>query len=118
MMYTSIQDRIDETVDLAMDMINRNSITDEQADELIVSIKDLGYQWQQANAYGRAMRVVAAIMSGAEWNPMKTSAEELKQLESIGSDAIFQAVPLPLYYMLVMQFLQKPEEDDDAGRTV
>lgn len=113
MIYTSIQDRVDETVDLVMDLLNKKNRTEEEETEAIESIKDLGHQWQQANAHGHALTVAAGIMAGETFDPDSATMEDLKRIEVAGTRAIFEAVSIAVYTGIVMAFMPRPDWADD-----
>ena len=100
-------------MDLAMEAINAGYVPVKLGAELIDNIRDLGFQWASANAHGHAMTICAGVMAGEPFDPEATTEDDLKRLESAGSHAMFQAVPLPIYSGLVMHYMPEPEDEEE-----
>lgn len=117
----TIQDRIDEIVNTVENMILLH-LDEEEREEALGMVEELGFQWQQANAHARAMTVCAAVMAGEKFDPERTTEEELQRLEGIGSNALIQTVSMPVYAGLVQAFLPEPgpyepDDEDDEDET-
>lgn len=113
----TIQDRIDEIVNTVENMILLH-LDEEEREEALGMVEELGFQWQQANAHARAMTVCAAVMAGEKWAPERgTTDEEISRLENIGAEAMIHAVGMPVYSGLVQYFLPEPDaaEDEEDG---
>ena len=109
----TIQDRVDEIVNNIENMIILH-LDEEEREDALGMVEELGYQWQQANAHARAMTVCAAVMDGEKFDPARITEEELQRLEAVGGEAMIRAVSMQVYTGLVMHFLPVPEMDGDG----
>lgn len=107
----TIQDRVDEIIHKIETMILLH-LDEEEREDALGMVEELGYQWEHTNAHARTMTVCAAIMAGEKWDPEATTDEEISHLEEVGAQALIQAVKMPAYVGLVQYFLPKP---DGAG---
>ena len=97
----TIQDRIEEAL--------------KAAKEARDGVRELGNQWQQANAHTRATLVVVGMMATGEALNVPLDPEQLQHLESAGTMAIIGHVGMPAYSGLVMHMLSISRMQDDDG---
>lgn len=118
----TIQDRIDEIINSIENLILLH-LDGEEQETVLGMVEELGWQWQQTNAHARTMTVCAAVMAGEKWNPEATTEEEIQHLETVGGEAMIQAVGMNAWAGLVQYFLPKPdglgledeEEEEEDG---
>ena len=134
----TIQERIDEVVTAVQDALIGSAVSDQNKDTVLNGVKELGFQWQEANAYGRAMTILMGLIEEG-YNPeLKTRFlhecmsmglyDELQRKEVSGSYLTFRTISMPdfaaLIDMLMVQAIDngagvyvpmaKPKTDDAA----
>ena len=107
----TIRDKVDEVVDMAMQIVNRYGCAQADADALVDGIREIGWQWQECNAHGHALTISAAMLAGEELD-----MDNLPEMERKGTEAVFEAVTMPVYTAIYMAHMPKPEgwEEYDA----
>ena len=134
----TIQERIDEVVTAVQDALIGSAVSDQNKDTVLNGVKELGFQWQEANAYGRAMTILMGLIEEGYSPELKTRFlhecmsmglyDELQRKEVSGSYQTFRTISMPdfaaLIDMLMVQAIDngagvyvpmaKPKTDDAA----
>lgn len=107
----TIQDRIDEVVLAVEDALKECPIPEGDKDRILNGVKDLGFQWQEANAHGRAECILLGLVAEKYTNPLKIQFineclslkqfDELQAKEKSGSAFLFGQIPMELYAALI-----------------
>ena len=106
-MSISVQEHIDETVALVRKAL-RPDLPAEERDHILSAVQNLGYQWQQANAHGRAESIAVGVSRQPEDTVIDLSDESvLEKMESVGCEEIIRVFGLPGYSALVMHLVDR-----------
>lgn len=87
--------------------------TQDRINDAVENIRDLGYQWQRANAHGKAAAVIVGMMRTGEVLSLPLDEAQLIHLEAVGADAIIGHVTMPVYAALVEHFMPDPNDEED-----
>ena len=99
----------------------------EKVSETISAVHQIGYEWEESNAHCKAMSVALGLVATGEMLALKPlDPEQLKRLETAGTELLFETIPLPVYSGLVGYFLAVTrgdkwdgfDEDDGNGEVV
>ena len=107
----TIQDKIDEVVGAVAGALEKSQIREDEKAQILDGVKALGFQWQEANAHGRAACILLGLLDG-HYSPdlmVKFVREcvELKQFDELsakeiaGSYFTFKKIPMPEYAALI-----------------
>ena len=107
----TIQDKIDEVVGAVAGALEKSQIQEDEKAQILDGVKALGFQWQEANAHGRAACILLGLLDG-HYSPdlmVKFVREcvELKQFDELsakeiaGSYFTFKKIPMPEYAALI-----------------
>ena len=120
----TIQEKIDEVVLAVQDALKECPIPEHDKDWILDGVKELGFQWQEANAHGRAACILLGLIDGNYPAHLKTQfieeclqlkqLDELAQKEMTGSYYTFKTIPMPLYAGLI-DLLMVQAIEGDAG---
>ena len=123
----TIQGKIDEVVLAVEDALKECPIPEGDREHILNGVKELGFQWQEANAHGRAACILMGLIDG-HYNPdlcrrfVKECVElkqfdELQAKENAGSVYNFRMIPMP-YYAALIDLLMVQAIDGGAGEYV
>ena len=103
----TIQEKIDQVVEMVKENL-REELTQEEREDILANVEDLGYQWQHTNATAKATLAVVGmtIHDDSEMFDIN-NMEQLHQLEAEGSMLILREVGLPMYSQISMEFLDE-----------
>lgn len=99
----TIQQRIKEVVETVKK--GCRYIPEEEREDVLDAVKDLGHQWQSANTTGRVMSIATGLIAKGMTIDDVAEGTDLESFESTGSEAIFKALPLPIYSALHTEIL-------------
>ena len=107
----TIQDRIDEVVLAVRDALNGCQIPEKDKDRIENGVMDLGFQWQRANAFGRALCILLGLMRENYTQQLKVQFinecldfkqfDELQKKENTGGAYALGQIQIPLFIQLV-----------------
>ena len=120
----TIQGKIDEIVLAVENALKECPIPEGDREYILNGVKELGFQWQEANAHGRAACILMGLIDG-HYNPdlcrrfVKECVElkqfdELQAKENAGSVYNFRMIPMP-YYAALIDLLMVQAIEDGAG---
>ncbi len=110
----TVQEQIDNVVKMVKDGLKM--MPAEEREEIIRSVEDIGYQWQNANACHKASLVAVGMMLHDDQEEVDfTDEKQIASLEDEGASAIMKEITLPGYAELVGIFLIKANALSSVG---